>query len=71
MVFFFFYFLYVGYSLRILAFYEKFLQNKINYNEHSQYILPQSWIPHGVYGFPNWSLFDLLPLCQGFFNKEG
>jgi hypothetical protein len=64
---FFFYFLYVGYSLRIIAFYENFLQNKINYNERSQYILPQSWIPHGVCGFPNWSLFDLLPSCEGFF----
>ncbi len=62
-----FYFLYVGYSLQIIAFYEIFLQNTINYNEHSQYILPQSWIPRGVCGFPNWSLFDLLPSCQGFF----
>ncbi len=64
---FFFSFLYVSYSLRIIAFYEIFLQNKINYNEHSRYILPQSWIPHGVYEFSNWSLFDLLPSCQGFF----
>jgi hypothetical protein len=67
----FFYFAYVGYSLQIIAFYEIFLQNTINYNELSRYILPKSWIPHCVCGFPNWSLFDLLPLCQGFSIRRG